>query len=41
MTHGKEQDAGRANWNPVARARHNRDLEAKEPGLDLLEAYLK
>jgi len=42
LTHGKGEKAGRAKWNAVARARHNRDkASASEPGLDLLEKYLK
>jgi hypothetical protein len=41
LTHGKGEKAGRDKWNPVARARHNRDISyASEPGLDLLEKYL-
>lgn len=41
MTHGKNEKAGRDQWNAVARARHNRDVgKNKEPALDLLEAYL-
>jgi hypothetical protein len=40
--HGKGEKAGRDPWNAVARARHNRDInKASEPGLDLLEKYLK
>lgn len=36
--HGKGEKAGRDQWNPVARARHNRDVNKKsEAGLDLLE----
>lgn len=42
LTHGKGEKAGRARWKAVARARHNRDKGgASEPGLDLLEKYLK
>lgn len=42
LTHGKGQKAGRTAWSSVARARHNRDTaRASEPGLDILEAYLK
>lgn len=42
LMHGKGQLAGRDAWNPVARARHNRDKNgASEPTLDLLEKYLK
>ena len=42
QTHGKAEEAARVPWNAVARARHNRDEnKASEPGLDLLEAYLK
>lgn len=41
-THGKGEKAGRDQWESIARARHNRDLNnASEPGLDLLEKYLK
>jgi hypothetical protein len=41
LAHGKDQRAGRDQWNAVARARHNRDARgASEPYLDLLEAYL-
>ena len=40
--HGKGEKAGRDPWNAVARARHNRDInKGSEPGLDLLEKYLK
>lgn len=39
--HGKGEKAGRDQWNAVARARHNRDVNgAGEPALDLLEKYL-
>ncbi|MGC2947266.1 hypothetical protein [Burkholderia ambifaria] len=41
-THGKGQRAGRDPWEAVARARHNKIANgAAEPGLDLLEKYLK
>jgi hypothetical protein len=41
LTHGKGEKAGRSKWNPVAKARHNREVNAgSEPGLDLLEKYL-
>lgn len=41
-THGFQGDkAGRDKWNAVAKARHNREMNGgKEPGLDLLEAFL-
>lgn len=42
LAHGKGEKAGRDQWAAVARARHNRDLmNGSEPGLDLLEKYLK
>ncbi len=42
LTHGKSQQAGRDGWKSIARARHNRDEnKATEPGLDVLEKYLK
>jgi hypothetical protein len=42
LTHGKGERAGRDPWGAVPRARHNRDSNAaSEPGLDLLEKYLK
>jgi hypothetical protein len=42
LTHGKGEKAGRHPWGTVPRARHNRDRNgASEPGLDLLESYLK
>jgi hypothetical protein len=42
LTHGKGEKAGRARWKAVARARHNRDKGGEsEPGLDLLEGYIK
>lgn len=41
LAHGKGEQAGRDQWNAVARSRHNRDAQgASEPGLDLLEKYL-
>lgn len=41
LTHGKGEQAGRSQWNAMARARHNRSQGASEPALKLLEAYLK
>ncbi|HBN5711779.1 hypothetical protein Q4R38_05210 [Morganella morganii] len=42
LTHGKGQKAGRDDWETVARARHNKQVNnAKEYGLTLLEKYLK
>lgn len=42
LTHGKGEKAGRDQWNAVARARHNRDInKGSEPALDLLEKYFK
>jgi hypothetical protein len=42
LTHGKGEKAGRDPWSAVPRARHNRDRNGgSEPGLDLLEKYLK
>jgi hypothetical protein len=42
LTHGKNEKAGRDKWEAVARARHNRDMNAgREHALDLLEAYIK
>jgi hypothetical protein len=42
LTHGKGEKAGRDPWGTVPRARHNRDRNGgSEPGLDLLESYLK
>lgn len=42
LTHGKAEKAGRDPWNSMARARHNRDIKGgHEPGLDILEKYLK
>lgn len=38
--HGKGGNAGRAEWNSVPRARHNRAQGANEYGLDLLEKYI-
>lgn len=41
-THARGETAGRLNWEAVARARYNRnEFGGSEPGLDLLEAYLK
>ena len=41
LAHGKGERAGRDQWNAVARARHNREInKATEPALDLLEKYL-
>jgi len=41
-THAKGEKAGRASWTAVARARYARDQNKQsEPGLDLLEKYLK
>jgi hypothetical protein len=41
-THAKGEKAGRDKWTAVARARFERDRKgASEPGLDLLEKYLK
>lgn len=41
LTHGKGEKAGRDHWTPVARARHNRDVnKITEPALDILEKYL-
>lgn len=41
LAHGKGEKAGRDQWNAVARARHNREInKATEPALDLLEKYL-
>jgi hypothetical protein len=40
-THGKGENAGRADWTAVATARHNRDASGmKEFGLDILEKFL-
>ena len=42
LTHGKGEKAGRDQWNTVARARHNRDMNSgSEPALDLLEKYFQ
>ena len=42
LAHGKGEKAGRDQWNAVARARHNREInKAAEPALDLLERYLQ
>jgi hypothetical protein len=42
LIHGPRQLASRLPWNPVAKARQNRDeLGATEPTLDFLEAYLR
>jgi hypothetical protein len=42
MAHGKGEKASRDPWTSIAKARHNRDINrASEPGLDLLEKYLK
>jgi len=41
LAHGKGEKAGRDQWNAIARARHNREVNgASEPALDLLEKYL-
>jgi hypothetical protein len=41
-THAKGEKAGRADWTAVAKARYARDQnKGSEPGLDLLEKYLK
>lgn len=41
LAHGKGEKASRDDWNSVARARHNRDVNsASEPALDILESYL-
>jgi hypothetical protein len=41
LTHGKGEKAGRDTWTAVAKARHNRNVNAaSEPGLDILEKYL-
>lgn len=39
--HGKGEQGGRLDWPSIARARHNRANGVSEPGLDLLEEYLK
>ncbi|MHA3341311.1 hypothetical protein [Yersinia pseudotuberculosis] len=42
LTHGKGQKAGRDDWETVARARHNKQVNGiQEYGLDLLEKYLE
>ncbi|MHB1156941.1 MAG: hypothetical protein ACYC26_08890 [Phycisphaerales bacterium] len=42
MTHGLDAKAGRDNWVAIAKARHHREENAaNEPGLDILEQYLK
>ncbi len=42
LTHAKGEKAGRDRWNAVAKARYGRDQKGiQEPGLDLLEKYLK
>lgn len=42
LIHAKGEKAGRDQWTAVARARYDRDQKGKsEPGLDLLEKYLK
>ncbi|EOF9239279.1 hypothetical protein MA314_004987 [Klebsiella pneumoniae] len=42
LTHGKGQKAGRDDWETVARARHNQQVNsAPEYGLALLEKYLE
>lgn len=42
LAHGKGEKAGRDQWNAVARARDNREInKAAEPALDLLEEYLQ
>lgn len=42
LIHGKSEKAGRDKWQPVARARHNRNVQgASEPALDVLEKYLQ
>jgi len=41
LTHAKGTQAGRNQWNAVARARYNRDNGGGEPALDLLEKYLE
>ena len=42
LTHGKGEKAGRDKWKTVTRARHNKIMQkASEPGLDLLEGYIK
>ena len=42
LIHAKGEKAGRDHWTAVARARYDRDQKGlSEPGLDLLEKYLK
>src|SRR5262249_10694694 len=42
LAHGKGEKAARDQWNAVARARHNREInKVAEPALDLLEKYLQ
>lgn len=42
IVHGKGEKAGRLRWSSVARAREARDVHGRaQPGLDLLESYLK
>ena len=41
LFHGKGEKASRDPWSSIAKARHNRDKGISEPGLDLLEKYLK
>jgi hypothetical protein len=42
LAHGKGEKAARDQWNAVARARHNREInKVTEPALDLLEKYLQ
>jgi hypothetical protein len=39
--HGKDDDSSRQQWNPLCKARHNRDkLNKPEPGLELLEKFI-
>lgn len=39
--HGKDDDSSRQQWNPLCKARHNRDkLNKFEPGLELLEKFI-
>lgn len=41
LIHGKAEEAGRSDWQAIARARHNRKANsASEPSLDLFEKYL-
>lgn len=42
LAHGKNEKAGRDQWNAVARARHNRHVnKAKEHALNLLDKFLE